>query len=272
MKRDDFLAVGVIKGARSMVIPKRSGSGTSCKAMDCGCESCRKPIYVGIDVGERYTVGLTTINTATDSFQTLAINSQALNRPLREHRHFLENQKDDSVYENESLLGGKLDLADFVNVHSNLSKFYNSDKLAQRRHHTKAAHRSEWDKAVHQILTTVDGACYSRARNQPVFFGIGSSQIKGQAGPFVRHLVKKLRSLDYANIFYVEEPYTSQKCCRCESQTDMVKDTCYRVKHCNSCSLYHHRDILAGHNIAKILQSYVEEGVRPAYLPLSNQL
>ena len=111
------------------------------------------------------------------------------------------------------------------------------------------------------------GASHLKARSN-VIFGIGSSPLKGQAGPFVEYLVAQLKARGYRNIFYVKEGYTSQKCPHCGHQVVGVKDTHRRVKCCNTCDpkVYHHRDIMAGHNIANILEGYVIEGKRPNYL------
>jgi len=60
----------------------------------------------------------------------------------------------------------------------------------------------------------------------------------------------------------------SQKCGHCGRQTEDIEDTRYRVKRCSSCNLHQHRDIMAGHNLANIVEGYVREGKRPDYLTI----
>ena len=118
-----------------------------------------------------------------------------------------------------------------------------------------SAKRSVYDRAVHQILRLVDGACDTKVNQSkpPIVFGIGSANVKGSGNHFLRYFIEKLRALGYEHIYYVNEFYTSKKCCHCGSDTELVKDTHYRVKKCDSeqCGeRYFHRDTLAGHNIA----------------------
>ena len=158
-------------------------------------------------------------------------------------------------------------LEEYLDVYCGLSRFYNRPDMQKRQLDLKNAVRSEWDRAVHQILKMFGGASHLKAQAQSnVVIGIGSSPVKGHAGPFLAYLVNQLKARGYNNIFYVKEQYTSQKCGHCGSQTQDIEDTRYRVKYCPSCNLHQHRDIMAGHNLANIVEGYVREGKRPDYL------
>ncbi len=163
------------------------------------------------------------------------------------------------------------DMEDYLQVFTKLSRFYNRQDIKKLRLDLKKAIRSEWDRAVHQVMRMFDGACNLRQEDSSskVMIGIGNSPVKGHAGPFVRYLISKLRSLGFNNIFSVEEEFTSQKCCHCGHQTEEVENMRYRIKKClrEGCQVYHHRDIMAGHNIANILEGYAAQGKRPNYLP-----
>ena len=158
-------------------------------------------------------------------------------------------------------------MEEYLDVYCGLSRFYNRVDMQKRQLDLKNAVRSEWDRAVHQILKMFGGASHLKAQAQSnVIIGIGSSPVKGHAGPFLAHLVNQLRARGYNNVFYVPEKKTSQKCGYCGNQTKDIKDTRHRVKKCSSCNLHHHRDIMAGHNIANAMEGYVREGKRPDYL------
>ena len=159
------------------------------------------------------------------------------------------------------------DLQRYLEVYGHLSNFYNTRDMQKRRLDLKNAIRSEWDRAVHQVLRMMGGACHQKKdASSKIFIGIGSSPVKGQAGPFVRYMIHKLKSLGYNDIYSVNEAYTSQKCCHCGNQTTLERNTRYRIRHCPTCNLYHHRDVMAGHNIANVVEGYVMDGKRPNYL------
>lgn len=67
----------------------------------------------------------------------------------------------------------------------------------------------------------------------------------------------------------VNEHYTSKKCPNCRNFVCQVK---IRILYCTTCLTYFHRDVLAGNNIANILQSHVQRQERPHYLqPVDEQ-
>ena len=89
-------------------------------------------------------------------------------------------------------------LEEYLKVYCGLSRFYNRVDMQKRRLDLKKAVRSEWDRAVHQILKMFGGASHLKAQAQSnVVIGIGSSPVKGHAGPFLAHLVNQLRARGY---------------------------------------------------------------------------
>ena len=94
-------------------------------------------------------------------------------------------------------------LEEYLDVYCGLSRFYNRPDLQKRRLDLKKAVRSEWDRAVHQILKMFGGTSHLKAQGN-VVIGIGSSPVKGHAGPFVAYLVNQLKARGYNNIFYVK--------------------------------------------------------------------
>ncbi len=68
----------------------------------------------------------------------------------------------------------------------------------------------------------VNGKVNKLKSKTQVIIGMGSSPTKGQAGPFMKKLVEKLKSLGYNNVYSVKEYFTSQKCPICKSKTQYV--------------------------------------------------
>ena len=70
---------------------------TTFKDRNATASAARPPIYVGIDVGERFAVGMTEFqrheNPELDFRKTLTINMRALNRPKRTFLNRLEMKK-----------------------------------------------------------------------------------------------------------------------------------------------------------------------------------
>ena len=60
---------------------------------DCDCIKCAPPYYVGIDVGERYAVGITAFHRPSRQIKTLAIKMNALARPREAFQKLLERKK-----------------------------------------------------------------------------------------------------------------------------------------------------------------------------------
>jgi hypothetical protein len=301
-------------------------------------------IYLGIDVGERFAFGATTLlkRNGKDIVRIQKIKMNALSRPVREctekaalfkkdfafvdksqailsqlaiHRTKTRQASEDVCQEPELLDEFTLPSFDlpellpplleeepdsshqptfgrtrndvkqhfvpYVQEYLKLAQFYNCGKNANLNWRRKRAIQSEYDRAVHQIVLSLSthndpkmGAkdVYKGVDTTPkdqVFIGIGSAKVKGNAGPFMRYLIKKLQSFGYKNIYLVQERFTSQRCPKCQQidqVTRQVSNCRYRVKMCENCNTIFHRDVMAGHNIANIVKGYVEEGKRPDYL------
>jgi len=61
----------------------------------------------------------------------------------------------------------------------------------------------------------------------------------------------------------VNEFYTSKKCPVCE---EFVGQVDLRRFYCSKCKAYMHRDVMAGHNMANIVQGHLLTQQRPRYL------
>ena len=72
----------------------------------------------------------------------------------------------------------------------------------------------------------------------------------------------KLRSLGYL-VVGVDEFYTSKKCPCCQKFVGAVT---MRRLYCPSCKKAYHRDVMAGHNIAKIADKQLTDFCRSGYL------
>ncbi|KAF9354759.1 hypothetical protein BGX34_010837, partial [Mortierella sp. NVP85] len=71
-----------------------------------------------------------------------------------------------------------------------------------------------------------------------------------------------VRSLSYI-VVGINEFYTSKKCPKCEGFVGQIE---IRRLYCPKCKTKFHRDVLAGHNMARIAQSYLIRQKRPLYL------
>ena len=72
----------------------------------------------------------------------------------------------------------------------------------------------------------------------------------------------QVRSLGYI-VVGINEYYTSKKCPDCQNFVGQVN---IRQFYCTHCARYHHRDVMAAENMAKIVQEYLEKRTRPLYL------
>lgn len=61
----------------------------------------------------------------------------------------------------------------------------------------------------------------------------------------------------------LDEFYTSKKCPRC---TRFVAQVTMRSFYCFGCRIYHHRDVMAAHNMTNIVLERLEKQQRPDYL------
>ncbi|KAF9342531.1 hypothetical protein BGX34_008005, partial [Mortierella sp. NVP85] len=71
-----------------------------------------------------------------------------------------------------------------------------------------------------------------------------------------------VRSLGYV-VIGVNEYYTSKRCPECHQFVGQME---IRRLYCSNCKVKFHRDVMAGENIANIVQSYLVDQRRPLYL------
>ena len=75
-------------------------------------------------------------------------------------------------------------------------------------------------------------------------------------------LYTQVRSLGYV-VVGVNEFYTSKKCPMCHQFVCQVN---IRRLYCEYCKKFMHRDVMAGHNLANVVQGHLREQRRPRYL------
>lgn len=246
-------------------------------------------------MGERYALGATAFHRPSGMIRKTKVRMRALYRYSTDKKAKYEAMRNSSPYqvqesENEmshvmAKRGFQLStdeggvpskdplqhMSDFTEALTRLSHFHSSRKVLDLHWQAKRARKSEFDRAVHQILVMVGGASHLQAGRQKVIFGFGDAKVGGWCGPFMDYLVLKLKSLGYKHIYYVDESYTSQYCPRCGSTASLVPNSKVRIKECDECGVYFHRDEMAGHNIANTLEFYTLHGRRPDYLPSSRR-
>ncbi len=221
------------------------------------------PIYIGLDVGERYALGVTAFHRPSNNIRRTNVKMRALFRynatltrlAITPKRGFhLSTDTGPPPSENPVT-----HMRDYCKTLTQLSKSHGSRRLRDLYWQAKRARKSEFDRVIQQILIMVRGA-----GTKKVVFGIGDAKVKGWAGPFLEYLVPRLKSLGYNHIYYV-----SQYCPRCGSPTTLIRNSRHRGKRCSNahlCNTYFHRDEMAGHNIANVLESFVRFGHRSVYL------
>ena len=149
--------------------------------------------------------------------------------------------------------------------HATLSSFYNSKIMKKKRWNMKKAMDGEFDKAVDSILKCAGGDSHTKVHgdpNQTYNIIIGNAQFSSVGSlhtSFQSHLEAKLKALGY-KVLAVEEDYTSQKCPRCHKQVEQPR---VRIKHCTSCNVVYHRDVMAAENMIHIARSMFQTGQRP---------
>ncbi|KAF9131324.1 hypothetical protein BGW39_001935 [Mortierella sp. 14UC] len=96
--------------------------------------------------------------------------------------------------------------------------------------------------------------------------GLGKFSIKSGLSSldstFLSFFVQKARSLGHL-VVGLNEYYTSKKCPCCGL---FVAQITMRRFYCPNCHVYHHRDVMAGENMANIVRGYLEKQQRPEYL------
>jgi hypothetical protein len=122
---------------------------------------------IGLDLGERYTVGACSKNLNSKSkMQTLSVKMRALNEPTRTFSNWLEQRKrkqsglmqiestparktaneSDNDYWNRALIR-----------YSSLATFYNSNVISKRRWELKKEQKTEYFRVLKQLLRMVGG-------------------------------------------------------------------------------------------------------------------
>ena len=150
-----------------------------------------------------------------------------------------------------------LDSTQEFNRYKALSAFYNSRQQMKKAWDHKKARLGEFDRAFKAMLQC---AGFSRKKKHAgkskdqFIFGFGNAAFQFGANThtsFERFAVLRLQSLGL-KVVAVNEYFTFQKCLRCH---DFVDSVGVRVKHCSSCVVYFHRDVMAAHNMVNILKN-----------------
>jgi hypothetical protein len=157
----------------------------------------------------------------------------------------------------------------WISAVKKLDPFYNSKMMKKRRFDLKRALKSQLDMGV-QALLRMAGKRMDEVSDGSVVFSCGdcfvdSGDIVGYYSAFVRYFIKKVRQLGYKVIFE-DEFHTSQKFPMLGYQVKGTGRNRIRIKYCSELSVYIHRDIMAGENMADILVAKIKGLLRPTYL------
>ena len=221
----------------------------------------------------RYVVGACSYKANSSDMETLAVKSSTVQQHTKNLRNWLQQRKkrEDSidVFELEQQLSRKdgESAGTFVNrwsgVYRSLHRFYNRKSVKLKRWKAKQGYKSELQKIHHALFKMLGGDSTHKGEvnhNRFIFLGnAGFGTGKGLHTVMEKGLVKKARSLGY-RVLVVDEYYSSQKCCRCGGQCEAIG---MRVKHCSSCDIYFHRDLLAAENMCRIGESGLRGLDRP---------
>jgi hypothetical protein len=230
--------------------------------------------FLGVDLGQRYTVGACAIG-PNGVRRNLAIKKTALTEPYRLYKKKLEHRKPDITKDLE--VTPKFRTDDETNAqyfdrwiarNDSLSAFYNSVTSKKQRWDLKKAERGEFDRAVDAMLHMVGGSINQNVTSSksPVI-GIGTGEFSTQNslhGSFCDYFLRKVASLGY-RVVGLNEYWTSQKCPHGHDFTESID---FRCKYCRKCHKWFHRDIMAGENLGNVLIGMCADGSRPEYLVL----
>lgn len=153
-----------------------------------------------------------------------------------------------------------------------MRNFYNSLSTKRRAWDTKRSIRAAVDRTTHLLLQ-------SASDQGKVLIGIGEDGAtaarkarKGAAAPMDTPMRKAIIRQSTARGYHVvriDEYKTSQICPKClakdgkKETTNYLNNRTYRVKRCNQCKTYFHRDGMAAQNQAYIMLSMLEHKQRP---------
>ena len=228
-----------------------------------------------VDLGKTFTVGANAKGFANNEIRNLAIKKRAINEPLHLYQNWLEHWKSEDPHiaateaESPSRREGESVPAYWIRYfrrYKILSDFYNSKKVMKKTWDMKKAREGEFGRAAHALLKMVNGSIGKKVTGQrtPVI-GLGTSKfssVNSLHTSFESFFVRKVKSLGY-RVVGINEDYTSQKCPRCQTQTD---HTSMRIKYCTHCDVHFHRDVMAAENMVNAVVEMMKSGTRPVYL------
>lgn len=184
------------------------------------------------------------------------------------------------------------------NVDEHLESFYNiNSTIKKHRWNAKRARDEEYKRIGDSLLRMIGGSIGRKRKSEDksvIALGLGKFSSKSRLSSlhesfqsyFVRtvsgwwclkasvpvldctlitiHLPCSLqaRSLGYI-VVGVNEYYTSKKCPTCQNFVGQVE---IRRLYCSNCKTYHHRDVMAGHNICNVVRGHLLNQERPLYL------
>ncbi|KAK3810077.1 MAG: hypothetical protein J3Q66DRAFT_391248 [Benniella sp.] len=249
---------------------------------------------IGIDLGQAYVVGASALlpdsgdqggEASPKVYHNLSVNQKAVYQPTFKYRDWLNKVKNKplsesgpSITEIESsmppLRGDSASLTEYVEYRAEfeqqLTNFYSPDgKASKNAWDAERAREAEYSLITERLLNMVGGSAGRLRRpEQKVAIGIGLSRFSSHIrlssldSSFTSYFVQKVRSLGYI-VIGVNEYYTSKRCPECHQFVGQME---IRRLYCSNCKVKFHRDVMAGENIANIVQSYLVHQRRPLYL------
>ncbi|KAG0200251.1 hypothetical protein BGX33_011132 [Mortierella sp. NVP41] len=223
---------------------------------------------------------------SNEIFYNLAVKQKAVYQPQFRFRRWLESEKQavlEDQTESVSALETKLPpvrgedasvfkyAEEIEKVEKRLLEFYNGDNHRYKKHawDAKRAKQAEYQTIADRLLGIIGGSIgRPKQDSEPVLIGIGLGQFSTKSGlsslhsTFLEWFIQLARSLGYL-VVGLNEFYTSKKCPGCEQ---FVAQVTMRQFYCRHCKVYHHRDVMAAHNMYRIVHGYLVDQKRPLYL------
>ncbi|CAO3566023.1 unnamed protein product [Mortierella alpina] len=257
-----------------------------------GCDPSDISI-LALDLGQNCVVGAYALKPKDQStaqqepprHYNLAVKTKAVYQPTFRYRSWLAQKKEaipegriESVSTVESRIppcrGLQADFADHVlykkSKDQDLDQFYNGDmSILRHKWDQVRAHVGEFHTITDRLLGMVGGSIgRTRDPENKVVIAVGLGDFKSKSGlgslhqSFASFFVQKCRSLGYV-VVGVNEFYTSKRCPECKQ---FVGQVTLRRLFCRRCGTYLHRDVMASHNMAIIIQSHLVHLQRPDHL------
>ena len=271
----DFnMASTIAKTKQEMKTGKFVAKADKSKVVPLSEEQLEKSSFVGIDLGVRYTASCVAYDYGSNEMKTLLVKASSISRHTREFSKWLEARKKRSVengfdvfeaerkLERDPTLNRETFAKHWTKTFDSLHEFYNAKRVKGKRFNAKQRKIAEMNKAHHGIFRMLGGNCSDKRGNENRFIILGDAGFDAQGGlhnTFEKKLVGKARALGY-KVMVVDEYFTSQKCSRCGDQCQSIG---MRVKHCSSCDIYFHRDLLGGENMCRVGESSLKGLDRP---------